>query len=138
MNLYKHIFEHYSQKDSEEGTKEYFLAENDTEAYKKVYGDYDCQTVNQVIDEDSKYDDYDKKYYYYIDGQSYPNTLTEEEAREIVIKAKGEVNMEMDLEDLYYGRIYRGWALVKESLSPSDIVALKRLNIIKVEDEARE
>lgn len=130
MNLYKHVFTHYSQKDSASGIIKYFLAKNDEEAFFKVYTAGSCLTTDIVENEETQ--EYDGNEYYYINGEQYPSTITLEEVKQIVIKARGEINMDdMPLEDLYYGRTYEGWDLVKEDINSLEIDTLKELNIIK-------
>lgn len=139
MNLYKHTFEHWSQKDSEKGIRNYFVANNDREAYDIVYKS-DPMTVDKVCDESTEEHWETGEQVYYIDGVEYPETLTEEETKQIVSDKRGELNFdELDslncFNDLYYGLRLDGWELVKEDLSENDFVALRRLGIIEIKDE---
>ncbi len=128
MNLYKHVFTHYAPKDSEYGIKKYFLAENDEEAFLKVYSFGSCLTIDIIENKETQ--EYEGKKYYYIDGKEYPLSLTIEEAKQIIIKARGEMFMEdMSLQDLYYGRTYEGWELIQENLTTLEIEVLKDLII---------
>lgn len=127
MNLYKHTFEHYSQKDSESGIKKYFVAKNAEEAYEIVYGQWGSKYENSVI-EDMDPDDVDEEWY-----------VTEEQAKAKVLEVGGDLNLkdgeqENWFQDLYYGLIIEGWELVKEDLSENDFISLRRLKIIEVED----
>ena len=121
MNLYKKIFEHFSQKDSEEGISKYFIAKNEQGAYDYVYNDGHPSWVYEVLERDP-------------DMWCEEDILTEEEAIKVVFDAKGEINMEIELTDLYYGKTLKGWEIVKEDLSNDDIATLKRMNIIKEQE----
>ena len=134
MTLYKHIFQHWSQKDSEKGISKYFLAENNREAYNIVYGFKgiisDCMTVDKIEDSEEDTEVYE------IDGKEYDNTLTAEEARQIIADKGGELNFD-DVEslncfqDLYYGMRLDGWEVVQENILDNEIRILKRLKIIE-------
>jgi len=132
MNLYKEQFEHWSQKDSARGFKRYFLANDDRDAYAKVYGDSDCLTVDRF-----SYEEYEVGEPYEIDYEEYdPEELTVEKIREIVASKRGELNFN-DLDslncwqDLYYGMTLKGWELVKENISAGEASILVTLGIIQ-------
>jgi len=129
MNLYKHVFEHYSQKDSESGTKKYFIAENDEEAYEKVYGKWGSSYASRVRDE---YDDNCENEDY--DPEDYEDTP--ETAKAKVLKSRGDLFLpegetENMFQDLYYGLTLEGWILVQENVTSLEIDILKRLDIVK-------
>jgi len=138
MNLYKHTFQHWAQIDSELGIKGYFFARNDREAYDIVYQSGFCITVNRVHNRETTTDLKDKsKKIYNIDGISYRDSLTEEEAIQIVVNKRGELNFE-DIhtlncrEDFYYDNLrLDGWELIKEDLSLTDLISLRRLGIVE-------
>ena len=124
MTLYKHIFEHWSQKDSVRGIVKYFVAENDRDAYDIVYPT-DCQTVDAY-----SYEDFE----IYIEGEYYNvDSITEEMIRSHVADNQGEINMEMNLDDLYYGKTYKGWEIVQENILPHEIKVLRELKILEEE-----
>ena len=135
MNLYKHTFEHWSQKDSEKGISNYFLAENNLECYDKVYGKWGCMTADRISSEEPDEHWETGKEIYYIDGEEYPGDITDEEVKKIVAEKGGELNFD-DLEslncwsDLYYGLRLDGWVLVQEDIKTSEIFVLKELSII--------
>lgn len=135
MNLYEHIFQHWSPKDSEEGIKKYFVAKNDREAYDIVYPS-DPMTVDKVCDESTEEHWETEEQVYFIDGKEYPDTFTEEEAKQLVADKQGELNFD-DLDslncfdDLYYGMRLDGWKLVYKDIPTSDVETLKRLKIIE-------
>ena len=88
MTLYRHIFEHWSQKDSQRGISKYFLAENNRKAYNIVYGFQgnvsDCMTVDKIANKETETSYEKKKEVYYIDAEEYETTLTVEEVFETV------------------------------------------------------
>jgi len=102
MNLYKIIFEHYSQKDSKTGIVCYIIAENDKDVYKKIK----------------------KHYFYYYDKEN----ESKKEYDNRIIRDKG--NLEDEVHDLYYGATLYGWELVKENISELQIQILSELNIL--------
>ncbi len=126
MNLYKETFIHFSPKDSEFGMRGYFLAENDRRAYDVVYPS-DCQTVDQL--------EYDEGEFCIEDECYNPGDISVEEARQIVADKRGEINMEIELHDLYYGLSFSGWELVQENILPQEIKTLTRLGILKENKE---
>jgi len=111
MNLYKEVFTHYSQKDSETGITKYFIAVDDEEAYSMVY-EYSPCYVDSAID----------------DGDADENSKAK--AIKEVVEARGEINMEIELYDLYYGVTHKGWELVTENITDSDTSHLIRLGVI--------
>lgn len=115
MNLYKERFVHYSPKDFKCGIHKYFIAENDKECYHKVYG----KDADSIFGEGS----------FFFDGESI------ESKRQEIIEVKGEMNLDYEVQDAYYGVTVKGWELVKEDLSEDDIVYLKRMNIIETKGE---
>jgi len=125
MNLYKKIFEHFSQKDSKTGDKDYFIAENDEEAYKIVFEN----------DEDSKYFTHNvfnwENSQEYEDGDKRTLNELEKDLREEIIRERGDINLEVELADLYYGATLYGWELVFKDISQAEIGILERLNILK-------
>ena len=132
MTLYKHTFQHWSQKDSERGITKYFLAQNNREAYNIVYGEGDCLTVDRIKNEETD------EGVYYVDDKEYDSNLTVEETRQIVADKGGELNFD-DLEtlncfeDLYYGMRLDGWVVVQENILTSEIRVLRELKILEEE-----
>jgi len=113
MNLYKILFKHYSQKDSEEGIKKFILAKNDTEVFDHIeekhnYGTWGDQEEDFEPEEDG------------------PQTYKEK-----LIKLKGQMyDEDYELHDLYYGATLYGWELVQENISGVNISILKQIGIL--------
>jgi len=111
MNLYKVMFEHYSQKDSAVGTVCYLLAKDTSEVYDYVkemaYWEYAEE------DFDAEYSEYDsfKEKILAIDGEMFDD--------------------EADFDDLYYGKTLYGWEIVKEDVNVESLAGAIKLGIVK-------
>ena len=125
MNLYREIFQHWSQKDSERGIVKYFIAEDNAHAYDVVYSEWCSQY------EDHTRDNYDPDEF----EPEYEDTP--EQAKQRVIDECGDINVtdrfENVFNDLYYGLTLKGWELVKEDLTLLDVTSLIKLNVLETE-----
>ena len=124
VNLYKQTFAHWAPKDSEAGIKGYFLAENNEQAYKEVYGSGDSMYVERVME------------YYEPEEHEAEFEDTPDEAKARVIKARGDLNLMDDytesmFADLYYGLTLHGWELVKPNVTEIDIQVIRALKILE-------
>jgi len=129
LNLYKQVFANWLQTDTKEGIDRYFLAENDRKAYDKVYP-IDCSIVDIVHDHSVTHIKGDRAVYY-INGEAYPDTLTVEDAINIVVENRGELFMEGKRdEEFYHGKTYKGWELIKENITQNEIRLLMNLGIV--------
>ncbi len=111
MNLYKVMFEHYSPKDSETGIICYLLAKDTSRVY-----DYVKEMAGWKYNEedfDSEYSEYDS-------------------FKEKIIDIDGEMfDDDANFDDLYYGKTYYGWEIVKEAVNVELLVESIKLGIIK-------
>src|SRR5574344_1096654 len=108
MNLYKIGFMHYSQKDNEDGMKEYTIAKNDGEIFDYINKNYAYEAWTDRED---------------LDNQSY---------KDFVLEHKGDDEDENLFENLYYGQTTYSWELIKKDISNEDISKLVELNILKL------
>lgn len=141
MKLYKLLFEHWSQKDSEQGIKGFFLAEDDEAAYELIKTfeklDYNDPLHAYVMWEEQEewngYDEHDgdeENYGFTICDDDY-NVIGMETFKERMIRIGGEMfDEEQELSDLYYGATRYGWEEVGEILS-LEIKILKNIGILK-------
>lgn len=102
MNLYRIVFEHYSQKDSKTGIVCYIIAKNDKDLYNKI-----------------------KDHFFYYYENEYE---TKKEYNNRIIRDRG--NLEDEVHDLYYGATLYGWELVKENITELQIQVLDELEIL--------
>ncbi len=121
MNLYKHTFEHYSQKDSKGGIEKYFLAENNADAYNIIYGNFGSLYEGDINSG--------------FDSETYESD-SPEQAKNRVIAAGGDLNLspeytEYMFSDLYYGLTLEGWELVKANITRHELEILAELGIVK-------
>lgn len=124
-NLYKLIFRHYAPKNGETGIICLLLAENDEQVYNWLasepeingstfynnYKDHEKYKWNEQI---SSYVDQhgNQEYWYYKDEND-----NREEFKDHMIRVRGEINTEYEVQDAYYGFIVYGWELVKENIT---------------------
>lgn len=113
MNLYKLVFEHYSQKDSKYGTEKYFIAKD----------------VNEVFDYISKIADWE----YYIGLYEDECYDSYDSFKEYIMANEGQIDDENMLDDLYYGKVLYGWELQSEDITEDEIKTLVKLGILKNE-----
>jgi len=120
MNLYRIDFEHYSQKDSEGGFKEYVLAETNEQVYHYVDKEY-CYDMMEDKSND-KYTDW---------VEDYPEYKTYKEKMMVV---KGRLNDDDfdEYDDLYYGLTLYGWKLIKSNVNLSTFALAIELNVMKL------
>lgn len=121
MNLYAIKFTHYSQKDNETGIVTYALAKNDEQVYEWIKSeprDEHWTTYNSwkyEEDDGVEYEIYDDNY----------NVIGKESFKDYIIRVNGEMHSEhASYDDLYYGKTYYGWELVKENIQKYQINAL--------------
>lgn len=111
MNLYAIKFTHYSQKDNETGIVTYAIAENDEQVYEWIKSeprDEHWMIFNSWWDNEDDEIEYD--------GESF---------KDYIIQVSGEMNSEYaSYDDLYYGKTYYGWDLIKENIQDYQINAL--------------
>lgn len=126
MNLYKVMFEHYSQKDSKTGIEDFVLKENDSEIFDYVRKNYYLHNdPNDMDSDDLGLDENDPEF---------EEKLNEvhKEFKRYMIEVGGSIGDEhVVLSDLYYGATVYGWELVKEDISEAYMSALLNIGIIK-------
>lgn len=120
MNLYTINFEHYSQKDSEQGIYTYLVAQDDDVVYEWIKSEPE---VNQsTLYNSYKYNEDEKTYDIYDDDY---NVVGVENFKDRMIRLQGEMyDEEVELNDLYYGKTLIGWELIKENILEEDISVL--------------
>ena len=141
MKLYKLLFEHWSQKDSERGIKGFFVAEDNEAAYEFVkncekldynnplhvytsWAEYEA-TNSYHEDEDESIE---KGFDIYNDDYECIGTET---FKERMIRLGGEMfDEDQELNDLYYGATRYGWECIGKIL-PTEIAVLKNVGILK-------
>ena len=148
MQLYKLLFEHWSQKDSEKGIKGYFVAENDEAAYEFVKS---CEKLGyeNLLHLYTSWEDFEEWNGYYepdedeveegedVEPTGFPiyndewEQIGMETFKERMIRIGGEMfDDEHDLSDLYYGETRYGWELVGD-IRADQCRVLKDLGILK-------
>ena len=109
MNIYKILFEHYSQKDSQAGIKCFLLAKDDEEVYRWL-------SSNPTIGEDwitTCYEGYEEE---------------DEDFKRRIIDCKGQMfDEEYDLSGLYYGVTLHGWELLGNQYDYLDLTIISDL-----------
>lgn len=130
LKLYKLLFRHYSQKDSEEGIICYLVANSDEEIYEFIKSEPnipDGTKWGRSIFNSWKYKD-DKE------DSSY-----EDEHKARLIKCCGEMFDDYaDISDLYYGLTHYGWKCVCEDISEEQIKILQNVGVIVVYAKTQE
>ena len=139
MNLYKITFRHYAPKEGENGIKGLLLAENDEQVYNwfasnpeidgdTLYTNYKEHEKYKWNEESGAYVDEDghEEYWDYTDEND-----NQEEFKDHMIRVRGEINTEYEVEDAYYGFIVYGWELVKENIT-TDYSELIETGIMKI------
>ena len=133
MNLYAIKFEHYSQKDSQIGIVAYAIAKNDESIYEfiKLNPHLDEHTYISTSWEDNENDG--KEYDVYDDKINWIGTQS---FKEHIIEVQGEMNSEYaNYDDLYYGKTYYGWKLIKENIQEYQIKALiETIGLVVIEE----
>lgn len=120
MNLYTLNFEHFSQKDSEQGIYTYLVAENDEAIYEWLKTEPSIKDT--TLHNSYKYDEEEKTYDIYDDDY---NVIRVETFKERMIRLQGEMyDEEVELNDLYYGKTLIGWELIKENILEEDVSVL--------------
>ncbi|MEK4427680.1 hypothetical protein MHB54_00320 [Paenibacillus sp. FSL M7-0802] len=127
MNLYKIMFEHFSQKDSQKGILTYLAANSDSEVYEwlkseppsedwgNIYNNYNHKEKDNEV-----FDIYDNDF----------SIVDQESFRDRMIRLHGDMyDEEVELSDLYYGATLYGWKAVKENISFNDIKIMRDLGV---------
>jgi len=132
-NLYKIEFTHYSPKDSESGTKNLLLAQNDEQVYEWIktaegiynsWGDDEKVTYDEI--EEIFKDEYGGEVSgWWKDGKP-------ELFKERMMRLKGEINDEdYQVEDAYYGVTVWGWEILLENVDVDNYQDLIQKEFIK-------
>lgn len=133
MNLYKVMFKHFSQNDSEIGILTYLVAKSDEEVYEWLKSDPKLQNETYIYTA-YRYRENDRKTYKMYDDDY--NVIGEESYKDKIIRLNGDMfDEDADLSDLYYGKTLYGWQLVKEDVKADVIHLIKEygINIEQVE-----
>lgn len=121
MNLYVIKFEHYSQKDSKIGIVTYVVAENDAQVYEWIKSE--PKGEDWVIFNSWKYYEEDGTEYELYDGDI--KCIGEESFKDHIIRVCGQMYSEhSSYDDLYYGKSYFGWDIIKENIQEHQIDVL--------------
>jgi hypothetical protein len=124
MKLYKLLFRHYSQKDSQEGTTGYIVAESDDEVYEALAynaGWKDQETYD--AEEDGLIEVYDEEVSEY----------KRVSVKQNILDHRGDFHKECDLTDLYYGATLRGWEEGVE-ITSEEVDTLRKFGILEAEE----
>jgi hypothetical protein len=127
MILYVIMMEHYAPKDSEKGIHTYLVANSDEDVYKWLKSEKELNDGRQIFlswrdseDEGESFEIYDNNY----------EVIGEETFKEKMIRIKGDINDEdADFSDLYYGKTFIGWKLIKENITNEEIEVIKSVGI---------
>ena len=121
INLYRTIFKHYAPKGYEGGIKEYFIANNDSEAFDIVDKKHNYECWHERSEQTNEYEGH---------GEEYGEEKGEYKKR--MIAQRGQIDDEANnYEDLYYGLTHYGWEIVATDITPKDIISLAGLGIIE-------
>lgn len=116
-NLYKIVFKHFAPKDSEEGIKEYVVADNEDQIFDHIVANHSGGWEDRQ--EDEPYDIYNDDF----------EIIGKESFKEKMMRLKGEYHDEgVDVSDAYYGVTIMGWEKI-ENTSDGQIKTLLELNI---------
>ena len=111
MNLYRTIFRHHSQKDSQTGTICLLLANSDEEVYEFLKKEPEINGEKYFVSWADREEEGETKD---IEDEDY-NVIGSETSKEYLIRIKGDMNDEdWDYCDLYYGLTLVGWELISE------------------------
>jgi hypothetical protein len=127
MNLYEIMMEHYAPKDSQKGIHTYLAANSDEDVYKWLKSEPELKDGRKIY-LSWNYDEVEKEPFEIYD-EDY-NVIGTETFKEKMIRLKGDMNDEdADFSDLYYGKTFIGWDLVKENITNEEIEVLKSVGI---------
>ncbi|WP_431785920.1 hypothetical protein [Paenibacillus lactis] len=116
MNLYKIMFQHYSQKDSEIGIITYLVANSDKEVYEWLKSEPKLADGTKIYNS-YKYSEESGETFEIYDNEI--NVIGEESFKGRMIRLRGEMfDEDKELNDLYYGLTLYGWELVKKDAKP--------------------
>ncbi|MGG0308333.1 hypothetical protein ABEY43_07035 [Priestia megaterium] len=127
MNLYKIMLEHFAPKDSEKGIFTYLIAKTDEEVYEWIAAEKKTKDERTIYNSWKCNEEDIGSFEIYNDNY---DVIGEETYKERMIRLKGDINDEdAELEDLYYGKTLLGWDLVKESITPEEVLVLQSVGI---------
>lgn len=127
MNLYKVMFEHFSQKDSEIGILTYLVAKSDEEIYEWLKSNPKLQDETYIFTVYKDRENNEETFEIYDDAY---NVIGEESYKDKIIRLNGDMfDEDADLSDLYYGKTLYGWQLVKENVKANVIHLIKEYGI---------
>ncbi|MGR6760281.1 hypothetical protein ACU1JV_00360 [Paenibacillus sp. T2-29] len=127
MNLYKIMFEHFSQKDSQKGILTYLVADSDSEVYEWIKSEPSSEIWGSIFNS-YKYKEKDKEVFDVYDNNY--NCVSQEGFRDRMIRLHGDMfDEDVELCDLYYGVTLYGWTLVKENVGYDVLQAAKETGI---------
>lgn len=124
MNLYKIMFDHYSQKDSERGIITYLVAESDESVYEWLKSEPRIGENGTRIFTSYKYSEKDGETFAIYDDAY--DVIGAETFKDRMIRLHGDMfDEDADLSDLYYGKTLYGWKMVKEDAKPDVLQTIK-------------
>ncbi|WP_311078093.1 hypothetical protein [Paenibacillus polymyxa] len=127
MNLYKIMFEHFSQKDSQKGILTYLVADSDSEVYEWIKSEPSTEIWGSIFNS-YKYKEKDNEMFNIYDNDF--NIVDKESFRDRMIRLHGDMfDEETELSDLYYGATLYGWVVVKENVGYEVLQSAKETGI---------
>ncbi|KAF6620659.1 hypothetical protein HFE03_07980 [Paenibacillus sp. EKM102P] len=127
MNLYKIMFEHFSQKDSQNGILTYLAANSDSEVYEWLKSEPYSESWGNIFN-NYNYKEKDNEVFDIYDNDF--SIIDQESFRDRMIRLHGDMyDEEVELSDLYYGATLYGWNLVRENISFNDIKIMRDLGV---------
>ncbi|MGG1652263.1 hypothetical protein ABHN03_03950 [Paenibacillus sp. NRS-1775] len=127
MNLYKIMFEHFSQKDSQKGILTYLVADSDSEVYRWIKSEPSSENWGGIFN-NYKYKEEDNEVFDIYDNDF--SCVGQESFRDRIIRLHGDMfDEDAELSDLYYGATLYGWILVRENISSDDIKIMRELGV---------
>ncbi|MET3209658.1 UNVERIFIED_CONTAM: hypothetical protein ABIC26_002605 [Paenibacillus sp. PvR008] len=127
MNLYKIMFEHFSQKDSQKGILTYLVANSDSEVYEWLKSEPSSEDWGSIYN-NYEYKEKDNEVFDVYDNDF--SIVDQESFRDRMIRLNGDMyDEEVELSDLYYGATLYGWILVKENIGSDDIKIMRELGV---------
>jgi hypothetical protein len=127
MNLYKIMFEHFSQKDSQKGILTYLAANSDSEVYEWLKSEPSSEDWGSIYNNYNHKEEDNEVFNIYDNDFS---IIDQESFRDRMIRLHGDMyDEEVELSDLYYGATLYGWTLVKENISSDDIKIMRELGV---------
>lgn len=130
MNLYAITFRHLSQKDSEEGIKNYVVLTPE-QALDMVFSRSYIEESNFDFDEDAEYDTPPSDCKNYDDVKKLALKILTENQDEEYPTIEDDSESFVNYDDLYYGKTFYGYKLIKDNISVDEIKTLKEVWILK-------